>query len=77
MQFSYDGTAYPILFGRGIALAARGRFELRALSEAEAGECWFINDEAGEYWFRIRNLDNNEELFITRTLLGTATFSPR
>ena len=62
----HEGTAYPIPFSRVIALATRGRFELVTVAD----------DEHGELWCEVRNLETGEGLFLTGTLLLTAASEP-
>ena len=62
-RFSYEGTAYP-LPSRGITLSTSGGFVISGCLE----------DETGELWFETRNLRTGEHLFVSQTLLLTATF---
>ena len=63
-RFRYEGMAYPLPQARGIVLPTAGKFEITDICE----------DDEGEIWFQTRNLANSESLFISGTLMMTATF---
>jgi hypothetical protein len=66
-RFRYEGMAYPFPEARAIVLPTAGKFEITDISE----------DDEGEIWFQIGNLANRESLFISGTLMMTATFPTR
>ena len=63
-RFAYDGVAYPLPFSRVIGLNAGGEYELLGS---------YGRDADGEEWLEVRNLASDERLFLTGTLLLTAT----
>jgi len=62
-SFHYEGTMYPWPWV-GTPVQANDDFEI--VSHCE--------DDDGQYWFEARNLQNGEALFVSETLLLTATF---
>jgi hypothetical protein len=62
-SFHYEGTMYPWPWD-GTPVQTTGDFEIGKHHE----------DVDGQYWFEARNLHNGESLFISETLLLTATF---